>query len=132
MAGKTPLTFEDFKLAGQNDDSFDIMHPDGSTFQVAKKALDEPTLASIASMAPAAPPPAPATPNNTSLDAVNAEIMAGQKANAGPSLADIGKFLTQPIGGGLPQSVIDNPSLAPGLAPFIAQARQKQKLLADE
>lgn len=52
MADKKPVSFEDYKLAGQDDGSFDLLHPDGSTFKVAKDGLNPSTLDSISSMTP--------------------------------------------------------------------------------
>jgi len=72
MAEKKLLNFEDFKLAGESEHAYDILHPEGSTFQVAKKGLNEDLLGRIASMPSVAPPPTPATPGPVAPDPVAA------------------------------------------------------------
>ncbi len=62
-----PLTFDQYKLLKDNGNSFELAHPDGSNFTVAKKGLEPDFLAKIGSLGAPADPMQNATPANNPI-----------------------------------------------------------------
>ena len=83
------LSFEEYKLLKDSPDSFELVHPDGSNFSVAKKGLDDKLLSRIGGMPYYESPIPNATP---------AETPAAPPAEEKGILGKTWDFLNQPIG----------------------------------
>jgi len=129
-----PLTFDQYKLLKDNGNSFELAHPDGSNFTVAKKGLEPDFLAKIGSLGAPADPMQNATPTNNPIapqveqpkgvmgklwDAANTPI---GKALGPDPMQTITDVATAPIGKVLTGNVEFTPQTTP--------AKPKQ-LLAD-